>query len=295
MKRFAFCVICIGFVSASVVGRGFAAYAPYHRFWTEVVQQNGLPAQCCFLPLLLTDADVAFRNEYAAGVWALSAPVARHYGLKIDAVYDERFDVQLATEAAVAYLKDLAKVHAGDPEKQLAVYAGTTACLSDTVAGTIGSRLGRLAAEWESTAWASEPDAFVADTAWLCLEKNVRLSDFCAVLGMDSLQLFQLNPCLSPSAQVLRKGYRIYLPQQQLLLYAAASAQMDTLSLPDKPAVSQPTLPAPKVQYVVYRVKAGDTLGHIAKRYRVGVSQLKRWNNLRSDMLQIGQRLKIYQ
>lgn len=54
------------------------------------------------------------------------------------------------------------------------------------------------------------------------------------------------------------------------------------------------TAPKPEPTYVVYRVKSGDTLGHIALRYHVGVSQLKRWNRLHTDMLQIGQRLKIY-
>ena len=44
----------------------------------------------------------------------------------------------------------------------------------------------------------------------------------------------------------------------------------------------------------IYKVKAGDTLGHIAMRNNVTVAQLKKWNHLRSDMLQIGQKIKIY-
>jgi membrane-bound lytic murein transglycosylase D len=43
-----------------------------------------------------------------------------------------------------------------------------------------------------------------------------------------------------------------------------------------------------------YRVKSGDYLGKIAERYGVGVSQIKRWNGLRSNNLRIGQRLTIY-
>lgn len=43
-----------------------------------------------------------------------------------------------------------------------------------------------------------------------------------------------------------------------------------------------------------YRVRSGDYLGRIAERYGVGVSSIKRWNNLRSNNLRIGQYLTIY-
>ena len=44
----------------------------------------------------------------------------------------------------------------------------------------------------------------------------------------------------------------------------------------------------------VYRVKSGDTLSAIARRHGTSVSQLKKWNGLRSDRLRVGQRLIIW-
>ena len=44
----------------------------------------------------------------------------------------------------------------------------------------------------------------------------------------------------------------------------------------------------------VYKVKRGDTLGAIAIRYHVRVSDLKKWNNLRGDMIREGQKLVIH-
>ena len=42
------------------------------------------------------------------------------------------------------------------------------------------------------------------------------------------------------------------------------------------------------------RIKSGDTLGAIARRYRVTTTQIMRWNNLKSaHKLRIGQRLRI--
>jgi len=43
-----------------------------------------------------------------------------------------------------------------------------------------------------------------------------------------------------------------------------------------------------------YRVRSGDYLGKIARRYGVRVSQIKRWNGLRNNNIRIGQRLTIY-
>ncbi|MEE2877282.1 MAG: LysM peptidoglycan-binding domain-containing protein [Candidatus Neomarinimicrobiota bacterium] len=45
----------------------------------------------------------------------------------------------------------------------------------------------------------------------------------------------------------------------------------------------------------IYTVKTGDTLSHIAERYRVGMSKLRQWNSIRdSDFIIRGQRLVIY-
>ena len=47
-------------------------------------------------------------------------------------------------------------------------------------------------------------------------------------------------------------------------------------------------------QRIAYKVKSGDYLGKIASKYGVSVNQLKSWNNLRSNNIQIGQTLYIY-
>ncbi len=59
--------------------------------------------------------------------------------------------------------------------------------------------------------------------------------------------------------------------------------------IPNKP------IPQPKITYnsTTYRVKKGDYLGKIARKFKTSVSNLKRWNNLRSDRIDINQKLKI--
>jgi membrane-bound lytic murein transglycosylase D len=45
---------------------------------------------------------------------------------------------------------------------------------------------------------------------------------------------------------------------------------------------------------VIHRVKRGDTLFSIARRYDTTVESLKEWNRLRSSNIQVGQRLTIF-
>ena len=41
-------------------------------------------------------------------------------------------------------------------------------------------------------------------------------------------------------------------------------------------------------------MRSGDNLGKLSEKYNVSVSDIKRWNNLRSSTIQVGQKLAIY-
>ena len=60
-------------------------------------------------------------------------------------------------------------------------------------------------------------------------------------------------------------------------------------------AVSEPRMPKQAEPTVrVHRVKRGDTLFSIARLYRTTVAAIKNWNRLRTDSIQVGQRLRIF-
>ncbi|MEE8584408.1 MAG: LysM peptidoglycan-binding domain-containing protein [Acidobacteriota bacterium] len=61
------------------------------------------------------------------------------------------------------------------------------------------------------------------------------------------------------------------------------------------PARASQPLQAPQgAELHWHRVRAGETLGGIAERYRVRTSHLRRWNGLRGDLIYAGRRLKVY-
>ena len=50
-----------------------------------------------------------------------------------------------------------------------------------------------------------------------------------------------------------------------------------------------------KATWITYTVKSGDNLSVIAQKYGVSVSDIKKWNNLKSTKIYVGQKLKIQQ
>ncbi len=70
------------------------------------------------------------------------------------------------------------------------------------------------------------------------------------------------------------------------------SAQPAPAPAPPPPAQS-PANPAPAAPTAEYIVKSGDTLSHIGTRFGLSVQQLKAMNNLSSDMIYVGQKLKV--
>lgn len=71
---------------------------------------------------------------------------------------------------------------------------------------------------------------------------------------------------------------------------------VDTPKSTDKNKTSKKTdKKGKKDKCITYTVKSGDTLNKIAKQYHVSVNDIKKWNALKSDLIRVNQKLKIYQ
>jgi membrane-bound lytic murein transglycosylase D len=278
----------------------------YRPYILEALRKAGLPEELSWLPLIESGFKVkALSRARALGLWQFIPSTGYKFGLKRDRYIDERMDFIKATDAAIAYLKELHSIF-GDWATVLAAYN----CGEGRVLRVIRSqninyldnfwdlyqRLPRETARYVPRFYATlhiikNPEKFGYDhiTADAPIEYNtvainrqVHLKTVSQKTGIDLKLLKALNPELRYSL-VPPETYTLRVPkgsQQDLL------AKIDTI----------PTSTLPQRAYVYHRVRPGQTLSVIAKRYRTTVRTIMRANNIRSShYIRAGKRLKIPQ
>ena len=139
------------------------------------------------------------------------------------------------------------------------------------------------------------------------IHKNLHFSQISEVLGIPLQDVRDLNPQyykdIVPGAsgdEVIRLPFNyssaflemqdsIYRHKADILFNPKVQDGRETVSGKPVPTAR----PSSTGQWVYYKVKSGDTLSKIARKYNTTVKQIKTWNNLRSDNIAIGQRLKV--
>ena len=269
----------------------------------------------------------------ALGLWQFMYRTAKSYGLRIDSYVDERMDPILSADAAARYLKDAYRIfqdwplaissyncgsgnvnkaikRAGGKKDFWAIYEYLPRETRGYVPAMVGAMYAfRYANEYGLYA---DPMALPTYVDTLHLNKNLHLMQVSEVLGIPLDDLRDLNPQyhkdILPGAsgkEVLRLpfNYTSAFLDVQDSIYAHRREELFTAKIQDgRETVSGRSLPRPSrtssassssTQWTYYKVKSGDNLGKIARRYHCSVSQLKAWNNLKSDRIAIGQKLKI--
>jgi len=78
----------------------------------KTLRDNRLPADYSYIVWVESrfDPDAYNRSSGAAGLWQLLPATARHYGIKVDRITDQRLDPEASTTAASRYLSDLISI-----------------------------------------------------------------------------------------------------------------------------------------------------------------------------------------
>jgi membrane-bound lytic murein transglycosylase D len=129
---------------------------------------------------------------------------------------------------------------------------------------------------------------------WHTVKKGETLLSIAKALKVTRTDLAEAN-YLSSRAKVLA-GQRLIIPRAPALRAARSSPAGGEEPPETLVAVSTdaPARAAKRPAQVTYRVKRGDTLSSIARLYRTTVASLKAWNRLKSNSIQVGQRLTIF-
>lgn len=95
----------------------------YQPLIQTVLKKEGMPDELLAVPLVESGyqpLDQSKNPVHAAGVWQFVPETARHFGLIVNDKHDDRFDINLSTQAAIAYLQ---KLHEQFHDWKLAVLA----------------------------------------------------------------------------------------------------------------------------------------------------------------------------
>jgi membrane-bound lytic murein transglycosylase D len=132
------------------------------------------------------------------------------------------------------------------------------------------------------------------------ISQNLSMKSFAQNLGVSLEELQLLNPQIKRDLVPMhRKNYSFRIPKYASEHYRenrsailSASEKLDDKETYWVARVDQLSPFGKEKHY--YRVQSGDVLGTIAERYKVRVSHIRRWNNLRSNTIRVGQRLVIW-
>jgi membrane-bound lytic murein transglycosylase D len=241
---------------------------------------------------------------------------------------DERHDPLASTEAAAKFLKDLYDIY-GDWHLVIAAYNCGPGNVRKAIRRSGGAkdywkiyyRLPRetrgyvpsfIAAMYvmnnykEHNLKLKEPEfEVVSDT--VMVRDYVNFKQISTVLDVPIEELRYYNP--QYKADIIPatkdKSYVLRLPQSHLGEYI--DREKEVMAYKRKEFFPDNRLKAPSNKYsrfaavnikgkskVYYKVKSGDNLGFIADWYDVGVSSLRYWNNIRRNLIRVGQRLVVY-
>lgn len=253
----------------------------------------------------------------AKGMWQFMYQTGKLYNLHIDSFVDERLDPVKSADAAARYLMDAYEIF-GDWNLAIASY--------NCGAGNVNKAIRRSGSRAFWDIWPFLPretrgyvPAFVGalytlkyhkehgikplDAAMpvhvdtFRIHKMLHLKQVSELTGAPLDQLKNLNPQyrheIIPGNE---REYILRIPFQ----YSNAFIDMEDSLAVHKADIYFNPVTIKKIkdggdgERILYKVKSGDYLGKIAEKYRVSVSQIKRWNNLKSNNIRVGQRLVIY-
>lgn len=248
------------------------------------------------------------------GWWMLSYPVAIKYGLVINNVIDERLDLRKSTIASYTYWAHLNTIYEGSDFADLAFLESPISISKfkyDSINfpiefSKINSTKHRLQ-QVKQLYVKYSLEKYVGPIQPTVEVKSAQPISFESIhhfLQIPTLDLQKLNPqwvsnIYNPlyGQLVLPTSYKDNFENQMLTMQQKTSDTEIVLVAANEKRLKQLLGDIPDLETykpIRYKVKRGDNLGLIAQRYRVKISSIRSWNELKSDRIYAGQRLTIY-
>jgi len=292
----------------------------YFPMFEEILDRYDMPLELKYLAVVESALNPgAGSNKGAKGLWQFMYGTGKVYGLKVTSMVDDRYDPYKSTIAACEHLQDLYDIY-GDWSLAMAAYNSGAGNVNRAI-----RRAGGVKNYW--AVWPFLPretrgyvPAFIAVTYIMNypaehnlypMRPGIFFFDIDTVHVKDVLAFDQLNEML----HIPMEEIKFLNPQYKKNIIPAVNGKQYILRLPRRYVAdfinnedsvylykTVKGLEHDKLMAEVKKagnrnihiVRSGESLGLIAKKYHVYVSQIKRWNHLRGNTIYPGQKLVLF-
>ena len=297
---------------------GLAAY--YFPVFETILDQFNLPLELKYLALVESALNPKAKSwAGATGLWQFMYNTGKEYNLKVSSYVDERMDPFKATIAACKFFKKSYSVY-GDWAMVLASYNSGRGNVNKAIRRSGGEKNYWQIRRFLPKETRSYVPAFIAvcyamnyasdhkisfekprilfrevDTIEVKHQIDFEYLSSSLDISLDELEF--LNPAYKINVIPKIEGitYHLVLPIDKMGVFVANENEiyahfikLDAEKRKNYPKYSE------QDERVVHRVKSGEYLGKIARRYGCSVKKIQQWNNLKNDKIRVGQRLILY-
>ena len=291
----------------------------YMPIFEETFDKHEIPVELKAMAIIESAMNPRAESRVGAkGMWQFMYNTAKSYGLHVDSFVDERMDPVKSCEAAALYMYDAYKMF-GDWILAIASYNCGPGNVRKAIKRAGGSRefwdiwpylpketryyvpafVGALYTLEYYKEHGLKPESMVMPTGvdTLVIKKQLHLKQVSEITGAPIEDLRNLNPQyrheIIPGHE---REYILRIPYQ----YTGDFIEHEDTIYKHNAAVFFDPVAIKKIKdggdgvRIVHKVKNGEYLGRIASKYNVSVAKIKKWNNLKSDNIRVGQSLVIY-
>lgn len=281
------------------------------------LRRRGMPEDLLYLALIESGlSPKAYSHAAASGMWQFIAETGQRYGLEVSADVDERRDPIKSTSAALDYLQDLygrfgswylaaAAYNTGENrvDRILRERAGG-ARGADSLFWTIAPYLPRETRDYVPLMLAAghigkEPETYgfdaltyqdpmVFDVVWV--PGATDLSLIAKASGATLADIEDLNTHLRNGRTPASRGWSVRIPEGTRIAFERSFPELYRTA---RLAAAEPATTT-AVSAGTHRVRRGETLSHIAKRYGVSVAALRTANGgMDPRRMRVGQTVRV--
>jgi membrane-bound lytic murein transglycosylase D len=275
---------------------------PFLHLIVEKLEKQNMPLELVLLPIVESAFDpFAYSHGRAAGMWQFIPSTGERFGMKQTWWYDGRRDVMGSTQGAIDYLNYLVKMYDGNWLHALAAYNSGEGRVKRSIKKN--KKAGKPTDFWnldlprETRAYVpkllaladilTNSDKYnfewpkidnIPFTQEVAVGSQIDLALAAEMAGLTVKELHALNPGYNRWATDPNGPYNLLLPIDKVEKFSTELAKTDS---------------SQRLNWVRHKVKSGDSLLKLAKKYHTTTDIISKVNELKSNVIIAGEHLII--